>query len=240
MINLETSKLSIIIPCYNEINTIDKIIQKIKNSLSNYNYPNYEIIIVDDNSNDGTMEKLRKYDLDDKMKIHFHEKNLGKGGAIQSAIKFVTGDLIIIQDADLEYDPFDYPKLLLPFVETDADVVYGSRFLGGGKYTRIHFFWHYLANKIITFICNLFTNLNLTDVETGYKVFKSSILKNIVLVENSFSFEPEVTIKLAKRKYKFYEVPITYNGRSYEEGKKIGLKDAFVALKAIFLYSFRN
>ena len=240
MINLETSKLSIIIPCYNEINTIDKIIQKIKNSLINYNYPNYEIIIVDDNSNDGTKEKLREYDLDDKMKIHFHEKNLGKGGAIQSAIQFVTGDLIIIQDADLEYDPFDYPKLLLPFVETDADVVYGSRFLGGGKYTRIHFFWHYLANKIITFICNLFTNLNLTDVETGYKVFKSSILKNIVLVENSFSFEPEVTIKLAKRKYKFYEVPITYNGRSYEEGKKIGLKDAFVALKAIFLYSFRN
>lgn len=240
MINLETSKLSIIIPCYNEINTIDKIIQKIKNSLINYNYPNYEIIIVDDNSNDGTKEKLSEYDLDDKMKIHFHEKNLGKGGAIQSAIQFVTGDLIIIQDADLEYDPFDYPKLLLPFVETDADVVYGSRFLGGGKYTRIHFFWHYLANKIITFICNLFTNLNLTDVETGYKVFKSSILKNIVLVENSFSFEPEVTIKLAKRKYKFYEVPITYNGRSYEEGKKIGLKDAFVALKAIFLYSFRN
>ena len=240
MINLGTSKLSIIIPCYNEINTIDKIIQKIKNSLINYNYPNYEIIIVDDNSNDGTKEKLSEYDLDDKMKIHFHEKNLGKGGAIQSAIKFVTGDLIIIQDADLEYDPFDYPKLLLPFVETDADVVYGSRFLGGGKYTRIHFFWHYLANKIITFICNLFTNLNLTDVETGYKVFKSSILKNIVLVENSFSFEPEVTIKLAKRKYKFYEVPITYNGRSYEEGKKIGLKDAFVALKAIFLYSFRN
>lgn len=240
MINLETSKLSIIIPCYNEINTIDKIIQKIKNSLINYNYPNYEIIVVDDNSNDGTKEKLREYDLDDKMKIHFHEKNLGKGGAIQSAIQFVTGDLIIIQDADLEYDPFDYPKLLLPFVETDADVVYGSRFLGGGKYTRIHFFWHYLANKIITFICNLFTNLNLTDVETGYKVFKSSILKNIVLVENSFSFEPEVTIKLAKRKYKFYEVPITYNGRSYEEGKKIGLKDAFVALKAIFLYSFRN
>lgn len=240
MINLETSKLSIIIPCYNELNTIDKIIQKIKNSLINYNYLNYEIIIVDDNSNDGTKEKLKEYDLDDNFKIHFHEKNLGKGGAIQSAIQFVTGDLIIIQDADLEYDPFDYPKLLLPFVETDADVVYGSRFLGGGKYTRIHFFWHYLANKIITFICNLFTNLNLTDVETGYKVFKSSILKNIVLVEKSFSFEPEVTIKLAKRKYKFYEVPITYNGRSYEEGKKIGLKDAFVALKAIFLYSFRN
>ena len=238
MINLETSKLSIIIPCYNELNTIDKIIQKIKNSLINYNYLNYEIIIVDDNSNDGTKEKLKEYDLDDKFKIHFHEKNLGKGGAIQSAIQFVTGDLIIIQDADLEYDPFDYPKLLLPFVETDADVVYGSRFLGGGKYTRIHFFWHYLANKIITFICNLFTNLNLTDVETGYKVFKSSILKNIVLVEKSFSFEPEVTIKLAKKNYKFFEVPITYNGRSYEEGKKIGLKDAFIALKAIIFYSF--
>lgn len=240
MINLETFKLSIIIPCYNEIQTIDKIIDKIKNSLVNYNYLNYEIIIVDDNSSDGTKEKLKRYELDKKFKIHFHDRNLGKGGAIQSAIQFVTGDLVIIQDADLEYDPFDYDKLLLPFIETDADVVYGSRFLGGGKYIRIHFFWHYLANKMLTFICNLFINLNLTDMETGYKVFKSSAIKNISLVEKSFSFEPEVTIKLAKKNCKFYEVPITYNGRSYDEGKKIGLKDAFIALKTIIIYSIKN
>ena len=130
--------------------------------------------------------------------------------------------------------------MLIPFFETNADVVYGSRFLGGGKYVRIHFFWHYLANKILTFICNIFINLNLTDMETGYKVFRSSVLKDISLREKTFSFEPEITIKLSKKKCKFYEVPITYNGRSYEDGKKIGLKDAFIALKAIFLYSFKS
>ena len=177
---------------------------------------------------------------DPKIKIFLHDRNQGKGGAIQTAIKKITGELIIIQDADLEYDPFDYNKLLLPFFETNADIVYGSRFLGGGKYVRIHFFWHYLANKLLTFICNLFTNLNLTDVETGYKVFKAQVIKSINLKEKTFSFEPEVTIKLAKKKYKFYEVPITYNGRSYDEGKKIGLKDAFIALWSIVLYSFKN
>ena len=130
--------------------------------------------------------------------------------------------------------------MLLPFFETNADVVYGSRFLGGGKYVRIHFFWHYLANKILTLICNVFTNLNLTDMETGYKVFKTSNFKKIKIEEKTFSFEPEITIKLAKNKCKFFEVPITYNGRSYEEGKKIGLKDAFIALKTIILYSFKS
>ena len=159
---------------------------------------------------------------------------------MHTAIKHSSGDLILIQDADLEYDPFDYNNLFLPFFETDADVVYGSRFIGGGKYVRIHFFWHYLANKILTFLCNIFTNLNLTDVETGYKVFKSEALKSINLVEESFAFEPEVTIKLAKKKLRFYEVPITYNGRSYEEGKKIGIKDAFIALKTIILYSIKS
>jgi glycosyltransferase involved in cell wall biosynthesis len=239
MIDRETFKLSIIIPCYNEKNTINIILNKIIESLKNYKILNYEIIIIDDCSNDGTRELLNKIQ-DPKIKIFLHDRNQGKGGAIQTAIKKITGELIIIQDADLEYDPFDYNKLLLPFFETNADIVYGSRFLGGGKYVRIHFFWHYLANKLLTFICNLFTNLNLTDVETGYKVFKSQVIKSINLKEKTFSFEPEVTIKLAKKKYKFYEVPITYNGRSYDEGKKIGLKDAFIALWSIVLYSFKN
>ena len=240
MINKSSFKLSIIIPCFNENNTIIMIIDRVIKSLEVYNFTNYEIIIVDDFSNDATREKLKKLSSQDKIKIFYHSKNLGKGAAIKNAIAHITGDIAIIQDADLEYDPFDYNKLLLPFFETDADIVYGSRFIGGGKYVRIHFFWHYLANKILTFICNIFINLNLTDMETGYKVFKSSALKSITLIEKSFSFEPEVTIKLAKKKFKFFEVPISYNGRSYEEGKKIGLKDAFIALKAIILYSIKN
>ena len=240
MFDKKLIKISILIPCFNENNTINMIIDRVIKSLEVYNFTNYEIIIVDDFSNDGTREKLKKLSIQDKIKIFYHSKNLGKGGAIKTAIAQISGDITIIQDADLEYDPFDYNKLLLPFFETDSDVVYGSRFLGGGKYVRIHFFWHFLANKILTFICNLFINLNLTDMETGYKVFKSAALKNIDLKENSFSFEPEVTIKCAKKKYKFYEVPITYNGRSYDEGKKIGLKDAFIALKTIILYSIKK
>jgi glycosyltransferase involved in cell wall biosynthesis len=240
MFDKKLIKISILIPCFNENNTINKIIDRVIKSLEVYNFTNYEIIIVDDFSNDGTREKLKKLSIQDKLKVFYHSENLGKGAAIKTAIAQISGDITIIQDADLEYDPFDYNKLLLPFFETDSDVVYGSRFLGGGKYVRIHFFWHYLANKILTFICNLFINLNLTDMETGYKVFKTSALKNIDLKENSFSFEPEVTIKLAKKKCKFYEVPITYNGRSYNEGKKIGLKDAFIALKTIILYSIKK
>ena len=240
MIKRETFKLTIIIPCYNEKRTINTILNRINQSLKTYKIFNYEILIVDDSSNDGTKEILKNLSNNERVKIYFHDINLGKGAAIQTALSYVTGDITIVQDADLEYDPFDYDKLLLPFFETNADVVYGSRFLGGGKFVRIHFFWHYLANKILTFICNLFINLNLTDMETGYKVFKTSALKSIKLEEKTFSFEPEVTIKLSKKKYKFFEVPITYNGRSYEEGKKIGLKDAFIALKTIILYSLKN
>ena len=240
MIDRKNFKLSVIIPCYNEKKTIQAILKKIIESLNNYKIVDYEIIIVDDSSDDGTKELLDEIKNKEKMIIFFHETNLGKGAAIQTAIQHITGDITIIQDADLEYDPYDYNKLLLPFFETNADVVYGSRFLGGGKYTRIHFFWHYLANKILTFFCNSLINLNLTDMETGYKVFKSSILKNITLQEKTFAFEPEITIKLSKKGCKFYEVPITYNGRSYEDGKKIGLKDAFIALKAIILYSFKS
>ncbi|WP_440918144.1 glycosyltransferase family 2 protein [Candidatus Pelagibacter sp.] len=240
MIDRKNFKLSVIIPCYNEKKTIQAILKKIIESLNNYKIFDYEIIIVDDSSDDGTKELLNEIKNKEKMIVFFHETNLGKGAAIQTAIQHITGDITIIQDADLEYDPYDYNKLLLPFFETNADVVYGSRFLGGGKYTRIHFFWHYLANKILTFFCNSLINLNLTDMETGYKVFKSSILKDITLREKTFAFEPEITIKLSKKRCKFYEVPITYNGRSYEDGKKIGLKDAFIALKAIILYSFKS
>ena len=240
MIKRDNFKLSIIIPCYNEKNTIELILEKILQSLNDYKIFNYEIIIVDDYSKDGTIKILENLKDKGKIKIYFHELNLGKGAAIQTALNSVTGDIVIIQDADLEYDPVDYNKLLTPFFEANADVVYGSRFLGGGKYVRIHFFWHYLANKILTFICNLFINLNLTDMETGYKAFRTSALKNITLKEKSFSFEPEVTIKLSKKKYKFFEVPVSYNGRSYEEGKKIGIKDAFIALKAIIFYSIKS
>ena len=240
MINRDTFKLSIIIPCYNEKKSIEEILRRVNQSLKNYEISKYEILIVDDFSNDGTIDILKNLENREKIQIHYHDTNLGKGAAIHTALKYITGDITLIQDADLEYDPLDYDKLLLPFFEVNADVVYGSRFLGGGKYVRIHFFWHYLANKILTFICNLFVNLNLSDMETGYKAFKTSALKSIELIEKSFSFEPEVTIKLSKKKYKFFEVPITYNGRSYEEGKKIGLKDAFIALKTIILYSFKN
>jgi glycosyltransferase involved in cell wall biosynthesis len=240
MFDKENFKLSILIPCYNEVSSIDLIINKVLKNLEFYNFSNYEIVIVDDFSNDGTKKKLEMFSKNGKFRIILHDHNQGKGAAIRTGIKNINGDILIIQDADLEYDPSDYNKLLTPFFETDADIVYGSRFLGGGKYVRIHFFWHYLANKILTFICNIFININLTDMETGYKVFKSSVIKNINIEEDSFSFEPEVTIKLARKKYKFYEVPITYNGRSYEEGKKIGLKDAFIALKTIIICSIKN
>ena len=240
MINKDDFKLSIIIPCYNEKHTIETITKKVIHSLKSYRFLNYEIFIIDDHSKDGTIDVLKNLSKEEKINVYFHESNLGKGAAIQTALKNITGDIIIIQDADLEYDPSDYNKLLLPFFEANADVVYGSRFLGGGKYVRVHFFWHYLANKILTFICNLFINLNLTDMETGYKVFKKSVLVDLNLKENSFGIEPEITIKLAKKKLKFYEVPVSYAGRSYEEGKKIRLKDAFIALYCIIKYSFTN
>ena len=240
MIDKKTFKLSILIPCFKEKLTIISIIDEVRKSLKKNNFLNYEIIVIDDFSSDGTTQILKNIESEKDITIFYHSQNLGKGSAIQTALKNITGDITIVQDADLEYDPSDYNKLLLPFFETNADIVYGSRFIGGGKYVRIHFFWHYLANKILTFICNIFINLNLTDMETGYKVFKSSALKSITLVEKSFSFEPEVTIKLAKKKFKFFEVPISYNGRSYEEGKKIGLKDAFIALKAIIVYSIKS
>ena len=230
--------ISVIVPVYNAEKYIGRCLRSLKNQSISSNL--FEIIVVDDCSTDGTKEILKEINHISNFRLILHEENNGKGFAVKTALDSVTGDVVLVQDADLEYDPLDYNKLLLPFFETNADVVYGSRFLGGGKYVRIHFFWHYLANKILTLVCNLFTNLNLTDMETGYKVIKTENLKKIKIEEKTFSFEPEVTIKLAKNKSKFFEVPITYNGRSYEEGKKIGLKDAFIALKTIILYSFKS
>ena len=233
------SKISVVIPCYNEENTISQVIIKVEKSLLNLDL-DYEIIVVDDHSSDDTSNKLIEFENQKKIKLFTHSQNFGKGAAIATGLKNISGEIILIQDADLEYDPDDYKKLILPFYEANADVVYGSRFLGGGKYVRIHFFWHYVANKILTLLCNMIANLNLTDMETGYKLFRYEKIKDLKIKEKSFGFEPEITIKLAKKKLKFFEVPISYNGRSYKEGKKIGLKDAFVAVYCIFKYALKN
>jgi glycosyltransferase involved in cell wall biosynthesis len=224
--------ITVIIPCFNEDKTIEKIVEKVQK------YKNHplEIIIVDDCSIDNTALIIQKIiSIYPNIKTFRHNINQGKGAAVCTGIKHATGDVTIIQDADLEYDPYDYTALIEPFLKTDADVVYGTRFKGS-SYTRLHFFWHYLANKILTTMTNVVTNLNMSDMETGYKLFKTEIVKNLILKEKSFGIEPEITVKLAKKKYIFYEVPISYHGRSYEQGKKITLKDAFIAIYCIFRY----
>ena len=227
-------KLSIIIPCYNEENTIKIIVEKVLK----FSLYDKEIIIVDDCSTDQSRKIIKNLAEDTSIiKYFFLDKNLGKGAALNKGFKEANGDIILIQDADLEYDPKDYPILIKPFIETDADVVYGSRFLGG-EYVRLHFFWHFLANKFLTIVTNVVTNLNMSDMETGYKVFKKNVIKSIEIKEKSFGVEPEITVKLAKKKFVFYEVPISYRGRSYEEGKKITLKEAFIALYCIIKYRF--
>jgi len=230
-------KLSIIIPCYNEINTLSKIIDLILNNP----YQDIEIIIVDDCSTDGTRELLVN-ELEKNKKIYqviYHENNLGKGAAIQSALKYITGDLVIIQDADLEYDPNEYIMLLKPILDNRADVVYGSRFQSSAPH-RVLFFWHSMGNYFLTLLSNIFTNLNLTDMECGYKVFKSDIIKKVNLREKRFGFEPEVTAKISKLNCRIYEVGISYYGRSYREGKKIGWKDGIRALYCIVKYGIMN
>ncbi len=227
-------KISIIIPCYNEEKTIEILVNKVLK----FNDIEKEIIIVDDFSTDNSrkiIEELSK--KHEGIKTIFLEKNNGKGSALKSGFLEATGDIVLIQDADLEYDPIDYPALIKPFKNTDADIVYGSRFLGG-EYIRLHFFWHFIANKLLTFATNIVTNLNMSDMETGYKLFKRSVIQSIDIKEKSFGVEPEITVKLAKKKFVFYEVPISYQGRSYEEGKKITLKDAFLAFYCIFKYKF--
>lgn len=227
--------LSVIIPCYNEKNTIKKIINEVKNS----SYPNQEIIVVDDGSNDGSVEVLKNEIFNQVDKIIFKNTNQGKGSAIREGIKHATGDIIIIQDADLEYNPKEYLKILTPILDGKADVVYGSRFVTGES-RRIIYFWHRVANFLLTNLSNAFTNLNLTDMETCYKAFRTEIIKKIDIQENGFGIEPEITAKISKIKCRIYEVGISYNGRSYEEGKKISWKDGIRAIYCIIKYNIKK
>ena len=223
--------ISIIIPVFNEINYIETVLTRVNLQKKNFNI---QIIVSDDCSNDGTYELLlNNKNLYDK--LIKSDSNKGKGAAIKSAINYIDGDITIIQDADLEYNPADYKDLLVPFRDLDADVVYGNRF-SGKNFQRVHMFSHKIANTIITFATNIFTNVNFSDVETGYKCFKSKILKNIILDELSFGFEIEITKKICKLNAKIFEVPISYNGRSYDEGKKIRFKDALRALYCVIKY----
>jgi len=220
-------KLSVIIPIFNEENTLEEIISRVKAT----GIP-YEIILVDDGSIDGTKDIVNQYDGKEGFKVILHEKNQGKGAAVRSGLDAATGDILLIQDADLEYDPRDYPALLEPIKEGLADVVYGSRFLGASR--RVAMFWHMVANKLLTLFTNILYDTILTDMETGYKVFKKQVVEDMPLHAKRFEFEPEFTAKILKRKFRIYEVPI----RDYEEGKKIGLSDAFEAIWALIKYRF--
>jgi glycosyltransferase involved in cell wall biosynthesis len=223
--------LTVIIPVYNEKQTIHEILRRVQQvNLAQ------EILIVDDGSNDGTREILHELDGKENIRVILHELNLGKGAAVSTGIQNANGDLLLIQDADLEYDPRDYPALLKPLQEGLADVVYGSRFLGGPR--RPTMFWHMVANKLLTLITNILYDNILTDMETGYKVFRREVMQGINIHARGFEFEPEFTAKVLKRKVRIFEVPITFNPRDYSEGKKIKLKDAFIAVWTLFKYRF--
>jgi glycosyltransferase involved in cell wall biosynthesis len=227
-------RLSVIIPCYNELKTIDQVIKAVNDSP----YKNKEIIVVDDFSKDGTREKLKNETESSGLvsRIIYHEVNQGKGAALRTGIAAATGDIIIIQDADLEYDPMEYERLIEPILHGKADVVFGSRF-SGGDIRRVVYYWHKVGNSFLTLMSNMFTNLNLTDMETCYKVFRSDIIQNIKIEENRFGFEPEITAKIARLNCRIYEVGISYYGRTYGEGKKIGWKDGFRAIYCILKYN---
>jgi len=227
--------VSIVIPAYNEIRTLPGLLEVIQKLNWKELGVEHEVIIVDDGSTDGTRDFLKQKEKD--FRVIFHEKNSGKGAAVQTGVKAATKDFVIIQDADLEYDPNEYKYLLTPLLKGVADVVYGSRFIGSHP-RRIMFFYHYLGNKFLTFLTNIVANLNLTDMETGYKAFRREVIQSVKLTERDFRFEPEVTIKLAKQNYKFYEVGISYYGRSYEEGKKIRWTDGVKAIGAILKHGF--
>jgi glycosyltransferase involved in cell wall biosynthesis len=225
-------KLTVVIPVFNEKNTIEEIIRRVRAVDINMDK---EVIIVDDGSTDGTREILQRL-TSPAIKVILHEKNAGKGGALQTGFSHAEGDIVLVQDADLEYDPREYPALLEPILDGRADVVYGSRFLGGPH--RVLFFWHYVGNKTLTTFSNMLYNLNLTDMETCYKVFKREILRKISLKSKRFGIEPEITAKVAKLKCRIYEVPISYSGRDYAEGKKIGWKDGMAAFFHIVRFRF--
>lgn len=216
-------KVSVVMPVYNEIKTIDEIISRVLAQPLVY-----ELIIVDDCSTDGTRQRLLDYQGHEKIRLLYHEANKGKGSALRSGFRLVKGDVVIIQDADLEYDPIDYPILLKPILDGKADVVFGSRFLGGPH--RVLYYWHYLGNRFLTTLSNIFNNINLTDMEVCYKVFRREVLDKINLTCDRFGFEPEFTAKVARLRLRIYEVPVSYYGRTYAEGKKITWKDGIAAL----------
>ena len=223
--------LSVIIPVYNEAKNIQEIIKRVQASKLAR-----EIVIVDDGSQDGTRDLLAKMDGRKKVRVILHEKNLGKGAAVVTGMKAATGDILLIQDADLEYDPRDYPALIQPIKEGLADVVYGSRFLGAAH--RVTMFWHQVANKLLTLMTNILYDSILTDMETGYKVFRREVIEGMKIRSKRFNFEPEFTAKILKRKHRIFEVPITFNPRDYADGKKIKLRDAFEAVWALIRYRF--
>jgi len=224
-------KLSVIIPIYNEINTLEEIISRVQET----NLAD-EIVLVDDGSIDGTREIVEKFKNKNGFVVVMHEKNQGKGAAVRSGFEVANGEIFLIQDADLEYDPREYPNLLKPLDEGLSDVVYGSRFLGASR--RVAMFWHMIANKMLTLFTNILYNTILTDMETGYKVFKREVVDDMPLHSKRFEFEPEFTAEILKRKYRIFEVPITFNPRDYSDGKKIGLTDAFEAIWALIKYRF--